>query len=131
MEWQNHKPNDTAYKLKKINERWKSEKPLIKRKEEIRLEKAAIYKAKIQLSTSKKYVGFLFLSATIIEIFTCWIMVRQMELVEANCMSPDFSPLVALISEVVAEVAAFAIYSVKAAKENVIKLAHLNEEAVG
>ena len=44
--------------------------------------------------------------------------IQSINLVQITMMAPDFSPLITLIGAVVGEVIGFAIYSIKAAKEN-------------
>jgi hypothetical protein len=46
------------------------------------------------------------------------VTIQSINLVQITMMAPDFSPLITLIGAVVGEVIGFAIYSIKAAKEN-------------
>lgn len=71
-----------------------------------------------KISTSKLLIAFLFINCTAIEIFTGWAMVKMLAIALATGLTIDFTPLVALIGAVVGEVFGYAIYSLKAAKEN-------------
>lgn len=73
---------------------------------------------KKKMSTSKLLIVFLFLNCTIIEFFTMYVTLKSFALALAIGMMVDFTPLVTLIGAVVGEVIGFAIYSLKAAKEN-------------
>lgn len=66
---------------------------------------------------SKILIWFLFLNCTIIEIFTGYITLIDLELAKMGG-TLDFTPIVTLIGAVVGEITAFAIYSAKASKEN-------------
>lgn len=63
---------------------------------------------------------FLFLNCTIIEIFTGFITIKDIQLAYTSGISPDFTPLVALIGAVIGEVIGLAAYYVKSTKENTI-----------
>lgn len=71
-----------------------------------------------KLSTSKILIAFLFINCTAIEIFTMFTTLKSFDLAKSTGLPVDFSPLLALIGAVVGEVIAYAIYSLKAAKEN-------------
>lgn len=75
-------------------------------------------KNKKKMTTSKKLILFLFINCTIIELYTLFIITFSFPFAAAIGMLPDFSPLNALISSVVAETIGFGIYSLKATKEN-------------
>jgi hypothetical protein len=51
-------------------------------------------------------------------MFTGWVTIQCINLTTITMMAPDLTPLVTLIGAVVSEVIGFAIYSIKAAKEN-------------
>lgn len=107
-------------KLKKINqqkEQWQKQKEYLLKKQQIDEQKQE-FKPKKKLSTSKILMFFLLLNCTAIEIFTGIITVMNINIAREMCMTPDLTPLVALISAVVGETVGFAIYSVKAAKQN-------------
>ena len=71
-----------------------------------------------KISTSKLLIALLFINCTAIEIFTGWAMVKMLAIALIAGISIDFTPLVALIGAVVGEVIGYAIYSLKAMKEN-------------
>lgn len=104
--------------------RWSKEKGLIEREETIKAEKKSLrekFKEKKErafVPNSKLLIWFLFINCTIIEIFTIIVIFKELHLAEQGLMSPDLSPLMALISTVVAEVIGFAVYALKSAKEN-------------
>lgn len=70
------------------------------------------------LSTSKKLIIFLFGSCIFIELFVMAVTVANLFLAYQNGTPIDFSPLITLIGAVVGEVIAYAVYSLKALKEN-------------
>lgn len=96
---------------------WKEDKQFLEKQKKILEEKKSFFKGK-KLSTSKKLILFLFINCTLIELFTAWVTIQSLALVHLTMMSPDFSPLITLIGAVVSEVTGFAVYSIKAAKEN-------------
>ena len=107
-------------KIKKINqqkEQLQKQKEYLLKKQQIKELKRGL-RAKIKLSTSKIIMYFLFLNCTAIEIYTGIITIININIARQLCISPDFTPLVTLISTVVGETIGFAIYSAKAAKEN-------------
>ncbi len=71
-----------------------------------------------KITTSKLLIAFLFINCTIIEIFTMFVTLKSIDVAMATGIAPDFSPLLSLIGAVVGEVVAYAIYSLKALKEN-------------
>lgn len=98
--------------------KWNVEKDLLKRKQKIKEERDSIKGKKRKITTSKLLIFFLFLNCTLIEIFTGWATVRSLQLAVITGITPDFSPLLGLIGAVVGEVIGFAIYSLKALREN-------------
>jgi len=87
------------------------------------LKKKALKDRKKQLSsfkltTSKLLTFLLFLNCTAIEIFTGWVIINNIKIATILMTPPDLSPLIALIGAVVGETIGFAIYCIKAAKEN-------------
>ena len=109
-------------KINKINqqiEQWEEEKQYIIKQQEIKKQKQDLYKYK-KLSTSKILTFFLFLNCTAIEIFTGWVTVMNIQIAKELMITPDFTPLLALIGAVVGETIGFAIYSIKAAKQNCV-----------
>ena len=73
-----------------------------------------------KLSTSKLLILFLFINCTLIEVFTGWAMIKMLAIALATGLTIDFTPLVALIGAVVGEVFGYAVYSLKAMKENTV-----------
>lgn len=106
----------------KISEKWEQRKQIIEAKYQRVSDKHELrkkYKGEVaKTATSKLLVAFLFISCTAIEIFTGYITVKSFELAADLGMSPDLTPLITLIGAVVSEVIGFAIYAIKAAKEN-------------
>ena len=108
--------NERKHKLRKEKKEWEEEKELII--EEIRLKKdKEKTKGKKKINTSKLIILFLFLNCTLIELFTAYITLKELQLVQITG-SINFAPIVTLISAVVGEVIGFAVYAAKATKEN-------------
>ena len=95
--------------------RWAVEKYILEKERKIKKEKEEL---KSKASTTKLLMAFLFLNCTAIEIFTGWVTVRSFSLAMMTGAVVDLSPLIALISAVVGEVIAFAIYALKSTREN-------------
>lgn len=102
----------------KEEKEWEQDKMYLEKQKKLKEEKRNFFKRLPKLSTSKLLILFLFLNCTLIELFTAWVTVQSIGLVQITMMAPDFSPLITLIGAVVSEVIGFAIYSIKAAKEN-------------
>jgi hypothetical protein len=68
---------------------------------------------------SKLLLVLLFINFTALEIFIGWVTVQSFSLAFATGGSPDFTPLVTLISLVVGETISYGIYSAKSKAENV------------
>ena len=96
---------------------WNAEKVILERKQKLREEKREMRKPK-KMSTTKLLVGFLFINCTIVEIFTGWATAQSLKISYMTGNPIDFSPLVTLIGAVVTEVMGFAVYAIKATKEN-------------
>lgn len=103
--------------IEKKEQSWLFKKQLLERQEKIKDEKKSFKKSK-KLSTSKLLIAFLFLNCTIIEIFTGWAIAKMLQISLINNSMIDFTPLVTLIGAVIGEVVGYAIYSLKATKEN-------------
>lgn len=73
---------------------------------------------KKKLSMTKFIILFLFINCTLVEIFTGWVTVVNLELARDFGVPIDFTPLVTLVGAVVAEVLGFAVYCLKSVKEN-------------
>lgn len=96
---------------------WNAEKSLLEREQKLRDEKREMRKPK-KMSTTKLLVGFLFINCTFVELFTGWATAQSLKISYMTGNPMDFSPLVTLIGAVVTEVMGFAVYAVKATKEN-------------
>lgn len=108
---------EQEHEIKREEIYWNAEKVILERKQKLREEKREMRKPK-KMSTTKLLVGFLFVNCTIVELFTGWATAQSLKI---SCMTGnpmDFSPLVTLIGAVVTEVMGFAVYAVKATKEN-------------
>ena len=101
---------------------WNKEKELLQRKYKIKAERKSLKEKfkekKDKIANSKLLVWFLFINCTIIELFTIWVICRELGLAAEGILAPDLSPLMALITTVVAEVIGFGIYALKSTKEN-------------
>lgn len=100
--------------------RWANEKDFYARRQNIKNEKKAFKTQREKRSTSKLLVSFLFLTCTIVIFFTCWATTKMLDVSLVTGMAFDFTPLVALIGTVVAEVFGLAVYSYKSLKENTV-----------
>ena len=96
---------------------WNAEKVILERKQKLREEKREMRKPK-KMSTTKFLIGFLFINCTLVELFTGWATAQSLKISYMTGNPMDFSPLVTLIGAVVTEVMGFAVYAVKATKEN-------------
>lgn len=97
---------------------WNMQKKIIEGEQKIQQQKEQLLKPKKKLiSTTKLIVLFLFINCTLIQLFTGYITLLDIKLAE-TIGSVDFTPIVTLISAVVGQVIGFAIYSIKASKEN-------------
>ena len=96
---------------------WEEEKPLLMIEQELKKDKEETknrYKVQKQnLTTTKFLMLFLFISCSIIQIFT--LVVTIMSMIAGVY---DFTALQMLITAVVGEVVAFAVYSIKSLKQN-------------
>lgn len=101
---------------------WNKEKELLEKKYKIKAERRSLKEKfkdkKDKIANSKLLVWFLFINCTIIELFTIWVICRELGLAAGGILTPDLSPLMALITTVVAEVIGFGIYALKSTKEN-------------
>lgn len=99
--------------------RWQREKEVLERKYKLKQEKREFKKRFLpKISTSKLLIFFLFLNCTIIELFTGFVTLKNLDLTTLTMANPDFTPLVTLIGAVVSEVVGYAVYALKSAKEN-------------
>lgn len=108
---------EQEHKIKREEIYWNAEKVILERKQKLREEKREMRKSK-KISTTKFLIGFLFINCTLVELFTGWATAQSLKISYATGNPMDFSPLVTLIGAVVTEVMGFAVYAVKATKEN-------------
>lgn len=96
---------------------WEEEKPIIIAEQDLEEDKKETKNRKKEekkkLTTTKFLMFFLFASCTIIQIFTLVVTILSI-----NAGVYDFTALQMLITAVVGEVVAFAVYSIKSLKEN-------------
>ena len=108
---------EQEHEIKKEELYWNAEKAILERKQKLREEKREMRKPK-KMSTTKVLIGFLFINCTLVELFTGWATAQSLKISSMTGNPMDFSPLVTLIGAVVTEVMGFAVYAVKATKEN-------------
>lgn len=108
---------EQEHEIKREEIYWNAEKVILERKQKLREEKREMRKPK-KMSTTKLLVGFLFVNCTLVELFTGWATAQSLKISYITGNPMDFSPLVTLIGAVVTEVMGFAVYAVKATKEN-------------
>lgn len=108
---------EQEHEIKREEIYWNAEKVILERKQKLREEKREMRKPK-KMSTTKFLIGFLFINCTLVELFTGWATVQSLKISSMTGNPMDFSPLVTLIGAVVTEVMGFAVYAVKATKEN-------------
>lgn len=87
---------------------WQHEKEIVASYEQMLKEQRELIGTTRKISTTKRLVNFLFLNCTIVEIYALWAMTKMQ----------DLSALSVLISAIIGEVIAFAIYSIKSMREN-------------
>ena len=75
-------------------------------------------KEKKKPSWSKVLLLLLFINFFIIEFFIGWVTVQSFSLAFDLGISPDFSPLLALIGAVISETISYGIYCAKSKAEN-------------
>ena len=101
---------------------WNKEKEILEKEYKIKAERKSLKEKfkekKDKIANSKLLIWFLFINCTIIELFTIWVICRELSLAAEGILAPDLSPLMALITTVVAEVIGFGIYALKSTKEN-------------
>ena len=67
---------------------------------------------------SKLLLILLFINFTLLEIFISWVTIQSFQLAFMTGGSPDFTPLVTLISLVIGETIGYGIYCAKSKAEN-------------
>ena len=114
------KPTDAE----KLNTEWEKKKKVLKTKAKIEDEKEEILKKHKHRTFTKMLCIGLFLNCIAVEIFSGFLMVRQIDLAELAIriggfsFSIDMNPQTMMISGVVCATIAFAINSYKSTKEN-------------
>lgn len=111
---------DYNQKIQQINrkkQQWQKKKEYLQLKQQLKEEKQSL-KHKNKLSTSKILMYFLFFNCTAIEIFTGVVTIMNILIAKELGINPDLTPLISLISAGVTQTIGFAIYSIKAAKQN-------------
>lgn len=99
--------------------KWEAQKEFLEREYALKTSKKAMRRKMLgKVPTSKLLIIFLFVNCTIIELFTGWTTIQSFKLAHELMITPDFTPLVTLIGAVVSEVIGYAVYSLKAMKEN-------------
>lgn len=110
----------------KREQEWQIEKRILEIESKIKAEQKPF---KRKLTASKLLIAFLFLNCTIVEIFVGIITVASIKVALVTGMSPDFSPLLAIVGAVVSEVIGYSVYSLKSAKENSLNgITYLNAQ---
>lgn len=98
---------------------WEYNKQLYQQSQQIKLDKISIKeKYKKKHTTSKLLISFLFINCILIEVYGCYVTQQEIELAKLTGMTPNLTPLISIISAIVGEVIGYAIYSIKATKEN-------------
>lgn len=100
---------------------WEARRPLIEVQNQIDEEKKELFKKHLQIkfpALSKIFLMFLFLNFTILEIFIGWVTVKSFSLALSMGITPDFTPLITLISAVIGQTLSYGIYAAKSKAEN-------------
>jgi hypothetical protein len=100
---------------------WKQLKPTLLRENILKQEKKKIREERNKIILppwSKLLLLLLFINFTILEIFIGWVTVQSFQLALMIGVSPDFTPLVTLISLVIGETIGYGIYCAKSKAEN-------------
>lgn len=109
----------TEREVKKAEKKWEKEKDLLIRYKKVKDERRAFNFSRLpRISTSKVLTAILFLNCTAVEVFTGYITLKNFELSLITDHPLDLTPLVTLVGAVISEVIGFAVYSLKASKEN-------------
>ena len=107
-----------AKRIGKEEKCWEIEKSNIERRNKMDEERRAITQEKRRITTSKFLVLFLFANCTAVQVVAIIATIESFHVAMATGMAPDMSALIALISAIVGEVIGYAVYAVKATKEN-------------
>lgn len=100
---------------------WANEKERLKCQNQIDEEKKELKGKSKEMklpSWSKLLSLLLFINFTALEIFVGWVTVRSFALAFQYGTSPDFTPLITLMSAVLGETISYAIYALKSKAEN-------------
>ena len=107
-------------KIQKQQQNWKVERQNIQRENNIKNDFNKINnKNPFKITTSKKAMWFLFILCTLIILFTAWITLKEFQLAMQYNITPDFTPLVAMIGAVIGATIDVSAYFAKSAKENI------------
>lgn len=113
--------NKRAERLQKKTQNWQIEKPILIAEQDLQEDikdtknrKKPPKEQKKALTTTKFLMLFLFISCSIIQLFTMYAVIKGMNM----GYGIDFTPLTMLISAVVAQTIGFSVYSLKSVKEN-------------
>ena len=100
---------------------WDIRRPLIETQNKIEEEQKEleIERRKIKFpALSKIFLMFLFLNFTVLELFIGWVTVKSFSLASNMGITPDFTPLITLISAVIGQTLSYGIYAAKSKAEN-------------
>ena len=100
---------------------WQIEKQILEREETIEKEKQEIKnnRKENKYPYGKKLLNILSINFMLLEAGTAWVTWNSFNLAFSTGTTPDFTPLVTLISIVAAQTISYAIYSNKAKAENI------------
>ena len=122
---------------------WQIEKQILEREETIEREKQEIKnkRKETKYPYGKKLLNILSINFMLLEAGTAWVTWNSFNLAFSTGTTPDFTPLVTLISIVAAQTISYAIYSNKAKAENIaggivhdmamLEAENNNDDAVG
>lgn len=116
-----YKSNKLINKISLNEEIWNKEKEFIENQNKIDAEKKELSNKRKEIklpSWSKLLSLLLFINFTALEIFIGWVTIKSFALAFQYGISPDFTPLITLISAVLGETISYAIYSLKSKAEN-------------
>ena len=118
----------TLHKIKKEQKQtdfdqevWEARRPLLEIQNQIKEEKKEIKQKRNKIkfpSWSKLLLIILFSNFILLELFIGWITIKSFALALSIGMTPDFTPLITLISAVVGETLAYGFYIAKSKAEN-------------
>lgn len=102
-------------------DRWQIEKRILEREQTIEREKIEIknQRKENKYPYGKKMLNILSINFFLLEAGTAWVTWKSFQLAYLTGNSPDFTPLVTLISIVAAQTVSYIAYSNKAKAENI------------